>query len=198
MNIDGNQGGILERNKNNKIYELLDDLIISVKKFGYGIDSWKQNLNELIDYIKINKKPLAKSLNNYEKKLGKWLENQVYDYKQIQNIMKLSEIRNIWDNFVNEYKDLFIQPNDIWKSRLNDLEEFIILNNRLPTQAKDEDEITFKLAKWIVRNNEEFKNNEKAMKDLNNRQLWTDFKLKYSNLFNEKLNEWNQKINIIN
>jgi hypothetical protein len=76
-------------------------------------------------------------------------------------------------------------------------EEFILKNNRLPTQAKDEDERTFKLAKWIVRNNEEYKNNQKAMKDTNNRQMWVEFKNKYSNLFYEKINDWNQKINLV-
>jgi superfamily II DNA or RNA helicase len=46
MNIDGNKGGILERNKKDYegLYKKLDDIIISIRKFGYGIDSWKKNL----------------------------------------------------------------------------------------------------------------------------------------------------------
>jgi len=198
MNIDENKGGILERNKKDYegLYKNLDDIIISIRKFGYGIDSWKKNLQELKEFIKI-KKPLAKSQDINERRIGKWLESQVFDIKNNQNIMKLPEIQQLWKDFVSENKSLFVLPNEIWSKRLEDLEDFIIKNNRLPTQASSEDHENILLAKWIIRNNDEYAKNEKAMKDQIIRGEWIDFKKKYSNLFDEKSNLWNDKLNLV-
>ena len=198
MNIDENKGGILERNKKDYegLYKNLDDIIISIRKFGYGIDSWKKNLQELKDFIKL-KKPLAKSHDINERRIGKWLESQVFDFKNNQNIMKLPEIQQLWKDFVSENKSLFVLPNEIWSKRLEDLEDFIIKNNRLPTQASSEDHENILLAKWIIRNNDEYAKNEKAMKDQIIRNEWIEFKNKYTNLFDEKLNLWNDKLNLV-
>jgi len=199
LNINQSEGGILERNKKEYqgLYKNLDDVIISIRKFGYGIDKWMKNLEELKEFIKI-KKPLSKSLDLYEKKIGKWLESQVFDFKHNLNIMKLPQIQELWKTFTKENKDLFILPNELWINHLNNLEEYITKNNRLPTQGSTENEESFKLAKWIVRNNDEYAKNEKAMKDEIVRNQWTEFKNKYSSLFNEKVNEWINQYNLVN
>lgn len=195
LDVTENNGGILERNKKefNILYKNLDDIIISIRKFGYGIDSWKKNFNELKEYIKI-KKPNAKSIDEKEKKIGKWLELQVFCFKHNQNIMKVPEIKEIWNEFVSQNKNLFVSPNEIWTHNLNKLENFIISNNRLPTQASKEDKDTILLAKWIVRNNDEYNKNEKAMKNEEIRVLWTNFKNMYSTFFFEKNDLWNDNI----
>ena len=222
INTNGNQGQILERNKieNKQIYQNLDNIIISVRRFGYSIDSWKNMLQEIKNYLKENNKPLAKSNNIVEKKYGKWWECQVYDYKVKRYIMKLPEIRKIWEEFVNENNELFKNPRNIWTNHLTNLENFIIKNNRLPTQGitdknvenindtesvndNDNDEeynentpnLGFKLAKWIVRNNEQLLDNSKAMSNSDNFNDWINFKNKYSHLFNAKQNEWQDILN---
>jgi len=197
MNVNENQGGILNREliSNKKIYSELDNVIISVKRFGYGIDSWKKNLEELKKYIQDNKKPLAKSLNKDERKNGKWLESQVFDYKHNQNIMKLPEIRKLWEDFVSQNNELFNEPNDIWYSKLDEVKLFIQNNNRLPTQGSSEHEETVKLAKWIVRNNEQIAKNEKSMKNQDIKDTWCEFKSKHDLLFNAKSDEWFDKLN---
>lgn len=198
MNVDENKGGILERNKKDYegLYKNLDNIIISIRKFGYGIDSWKKNLEELKEFIKI-KKPLSKSENMDEKKIGKWLEAQVFDFKHSKNIMKLNEIQELWKEFVTTNKTLFVLPNELWTNRLDDLESFIIKNNRLPTQSLNEEEDLKKLAKWIVRNNEEYNKKEKAMNNEVIRNQWDEFKNKYSTYFNEKNNIWNEKLTLV-
>lgn len=198
MNVNGNEGGILNRDliSNKKIYSELDNIIISVKRFGYGIDSWKKNLEELKKYIlDSNKRPVEKSSDIIEKKVGSFLKNQLYDYKNNQNIMKLPEIRKLWEDFVIQNNELFNEPNDIWYSKLDELNFFILHNNRLPTQGSTEDEETFKLAKWIVRNNEQVTKNEKCMKNSDIQKTWLDFKDKYDLLFNAKSDEWFDKLN---
>jgi len=200
MNIDGNKGGILERNKKDYegLYKKLDDVIVSIRKFGYGIDSWKKNLEELKEFIKkYNIRPVEKSQDIFEKKVGSFLKNQLFDFKNNQNIMKLPEIQKLWKDFVSENKSLFVLPNEIWSKRLEDLEQFITNNNRLPSQASTEDHEDVLLAKWIIRNNDEYVKNEKAMKDPIIRNEWSDFKTKYSNLFDEKINIWNDKLNSV-
>ena len=197
MNIDENKGGILERNvkEYQGLYKNLDDMIISIRKFGYGIDSWKKNLQELKEFIQnFNRRPVEKSENVIEKKAGAFLKNQLYDVKNNQNIMKVPEIQQLWKDFVSENKSLFVLPNEIWSNKLKELEEFILINNRLPTQASSEDHEICMLAKWIVRNNEQYDKKEKAMNCETIRNEWNEFKNKYSILFNEKLNGWLEKI----
>ena len=198
MNIDGNKGGVLERNKKDYdgLYKNLDDIIISIRKFGYSIDSWKKNLQELKEFIKkYNKLPSIK-LDN-EKYLSHWIYDQNHHLKHNIDIMKLPEIQQLWKDFVSENKSLFVLPNEIWSKRLEDLEDFIIKNNRLPTQSSSEDHENILLAKWIIRNNDEYTKNEKAMKDTIIRSEWIDFKNKYTNLFDEKSNLWNDKLNLV-
>jgi len=193
LNTDENNGGILKRNKKEyqELYKDLDNIIISIRKFGYGFDLWKKNLNELKDFIKkYNRRPVEKSEDKIEKKVGSFLKNQLYDLKNNNNIMKLPEIQQIWNEFISENKNLFITTNEIWSNKLNELEDFIINNSRLPTQASSESPENIKIAKWIVRNNDEYNKIEKAMKDENTRYEWIEFKDKYSHLFNEKMNEW--------
>jgi superfamily II DNA or RNA helicase len=196
MNYDEKNGGILERNKDSQIqYDNLDDFVISVKKLGYGIDNWKKNLKELKEFIKIHKRrPDTKTIKE-EKYLGKWLDYQISIFKKNEGIMKLQEIKNLWDEFKKDHKTYFISNNENWQNKLNIVENFIISNNRLPTTASSEDEETFKLGKWITRNNQEYDKNEKAMKDEETRSIWIEFKNKYANLFYASNIEWNQKIN---
>jgi hypothetical protein len=191
LNIDENKGGILERNKSeySEVYKELDSIIISIKKFGYGIDLWKNNLNKLKKFILNNKRLPSNNIND-EKYLSTWTYDQNYDIKVIRNIMKLPEIQKIWTEFINENKNFFISTNEIWSNKLNELENFIFKYSRLPSQASSESQEIIKLAKWIVRNNDEYNKNEKAMKDENTRRDWIEFKNKYSSLFLEKINDW--------
>lgn len=150
LNCNGNDGKIIERNENNKdIYDDLYDFIIGIRKFGFGIDAWKKRLNKLKEFIELNKrKPLSKSGLTYEEKsMGKWVEYQIHNYKKELEIMKLSEIRSLWDDFTKNHEDLFEENESIWFSRLKDLENFILENNRIPTQSKDESIENKKLAK---------------------------------------------------
>jgi superfamily II DNA or RNA helicase len=198
MNIDNNYGGILERNKKeySGLYKDLDDIIISIRKFGYGIDTWKKNLEELKDFIKkFNKLPSTKKFD--ETYLSHWIYDQNYHLKNNIDIMKLPEIQQLWKNFISEHKSLFIISNEIWLDRLDDLQKFIIKNNRLPSQSSSEDEYTNKLAKWIVRNNDQYDKNEKAMNDETIRLEWKNFKSKHNNLFNQKSSLWNDKLDLV-
>jgi superfamily II DNA or RNA helicase len=197
LNTNENDGGIIDRiDKNKQIYNEINEFIISIKSFGYGIDSWKKNLSLLKEFINFNNK-LPNITKEDEKYLCHWIYDQKLHYKKKQFIMKLPEIRSLWDDFIIIHKDHFSEPNEIWNSRLNDLENFILTENRLPTQGAKEDEFTSKLAKWIVRNNDEFDKKIKAMNNIEIRNIWTEFKNKYESIFNQKslenIDEWFSK-----
>lgn len=196
MNISETNGGILERSKKEYqgLYKNLDDIIISIRKFGYGIDAWKKNLEQLKEFINQEKRrPVEKSSNQFEKECGHFLKNQLYDFKNTQNIMKLSEIRQLWENFIKEHQKQFVSNNDTWHEKLDELVQFIDKNNRLPTQGSSEISATVNLAKWIVRNNEQVVKNEKAMKDEVTKAEWLEFKKNHSSLFDAKADSWVDK-----
>lgn len=198
LDVTENKGGILDRSKKefDNLYKNLDHIIVSIRKFGYGIDSWKKNFNELKEFIKkFNKLPSLKIKD--EKYLSHWIYDQNHHLKNNQNIMKVQEIKELWNDFVSQNKNLFVSNNEIWNNNLNKLENFILSNNRLPTQGSKEEKDTILLAKWIVRNNDEYNKNEKAMKDEETRSLWNNFKENYSKFFYEKNDLWNDNMTSI-
>lgn len=109
-----------------------------------------------------------------------------------------------------EHKELFDDSFSIWTNRLSNLELFISTNKKLPSQSTkkiESNEINndnlsneideFKLAKWIVRNNEQFTSQTKCMSNEEIRIMWTQFKDKYSHLFYAKTDIWFIKMNNI-
>ncbi len=214
MNSNENDGGIITRNikDNNKIYEELDNIIVNIRKFGYGIDAWNKNLNKIKEYIQINNKLPSIKIND-QKYLAHWVHDQRHHYLNNIDIMRLPEIRDIWNNFITEYNHLFQDTNTIWNNHLLKLENFINNNNRLPSQSAkynssdDEDENDdisisdeineYKLAKWMSRNNEQFNKKIKCMSNEETRLSWTNFKDKYGKYFYVKLDEWFMKMNNI-
>lgn len=203
LNCNGNDGQILDRNASNKdIYDDLDDFIIGIRKFGFGIDAWKKRLNELKIFIELNKrKPLSKAgLTNEEKSMGKWIEYQIHNYKKTLEIMKLPEIRALWDNFTTDYEDLFEENDSIWYTRLKEVENFILVNKKIPSQSNSETSDNKKLAKWVVRNNEESVKRVKCMKDESIFNKWNEFKITYKVYFQQKtqsnLEEWFVKFTV--
>jgi hypothetical protein len=70
---------------------------------------WNNNLNLVKNYVDENKmKPSEYSKNNEIKKLGSWLSNQNQNYKNNKYIMKDKNIREIYENFLQDYEEYFI------------------------------------------------------------------------------------------
>ena len=80
------------------------------KHFISNDDEWKLKLNEIKKYIdKYNKRPLNYDKNIEIKKLAKWLQHQIYNYKKFKGIMNNENIRKEWEIFLadDKYKNLF-------------------------------------------------------------------------------------------
>ena len=200
LNTFENEGCILPRDsKNKKIYTDMDNYIISIRKFGYGIDTWKQNLDNLKTFIK--KYGVLPSIKKEDEKyLSHWYYDQNNHFKNNIDIMKVIEIKVLWEDFLLKFNKYFKKdPFEIWHTRLSNLESFISQFNRLPSQSSSETEEALALAKWVVRNNDEYNKNIKAMKDESIRNEWIEFKNKFSQFFNQKasenIQEWTIKYN---
>ena len=144
---------------------------------------WYSNFNKLEDFIKVNtKSPSPTSMNKEEKQLGQWSHQQKQNYKKEISSMKNNEIRIIWNNFINKYKELLMNNNEKWYDNLNKLKEFIINNNKLPnidSKIKEEKQ----LGQWIYDQKRNYKQPRYIMKKKEIQKYWKEFIIKYSELF---------------
>ena len=71
-------------------------------------------------YIDENKeKPIKRSY------LGSWLSHQQQNNKNNDKIMKNTNIKNLWFEFKNNYKEYFIENDQIWNKNLDDLKDYL-------------------------------------------------------------------------
>ena len=77
---------------------------------------WQKNLKLLIEFIEHNKKrPSTTSKNTNEKFLGKWIDTQQNNYKNMENCMKLQSTRTQWEQFIEKYKQYLLNEEEIWR-----------------------------------------------------------------------------------
>jgi superfamily II DNA or RNA helicase len=190
--------------KDENIRKLWEDFTEKYKQyFITNEELWKYNLEEIINYInKNNKLPSTKSKDKEERFLGIWLGTQKQNYKNNRDIMKYENIRNLWEHFIEQYKQYFIANEELWKYNLEEIINYINKNNKLPTKTS-KNEIIKKLGNWLGDQKKNYKNNCKIMKNENIRKIWEDFTTKkYKQYFitNEELwkNNLEEIINYIN
>jgi len=70
-------------------------------------NQWRETLKNLVIFINKNK-----ILPPITHPLGKWLNEQSYDYKNNRNLMKEQDIRNEWEKFISEYYSYFKKQED--------------------------------------------------------------------------------------
>jgi len=149
-------------------------------------EEWYFNLNKVKEYIdRENKRPYSEDKDNEIKKLGAWINNNTQNYKKKENIMKNEEIRTSWKEFItnDRYNKYFFSNEDIWYGKLQEVKEYIYINNKKPSkESTDENEKV--LGTWIGTNLANCKKNQYIMKNEEIRKAWEDFIESYPNLFN--------------
>ena len=70
------------------------------------------------------------------------------NYCKKSNIMKNTEIRIKWEEFIQDHEDLFLSNEEIWQNNLEKLETYIHKHNKLPSKHNTDPEIK-KLGKWL-------------------------------------------------
>jgi superfamily II DNA or RNA helicase len=165
--------------KNEEIRELWIDFINKYKKyFMSNEEEWKYNLKEVKKYIDKYKKRPSSTHNNKEIQfLGRWLVVQTRDYgkKDGNKILTINDnIRKIWKNFINEYKEYFISNDDIWKLKLLNVKKYIDENKKRPSTHDNNNDIKI-LGNWIDTQLKNYTKKKEIMKNDDILKLWKEF-----------------------
>jgi superfamily II DNA or RNA helicase len=156
---------------------------------------WYENLNKLEQYIlENNKTPSKRDKNKEIKQFGVWLSQQKKNYKKEIQIMKEVEIRKQWDDFMDKYSKHFKNNNEIWYENLTKLEQYILENNKTPSERNKNKEIK-QLGIWLSTQKINYNKKQYIMKEVEIRKRWGDFITKYSKHFKDNNEIWYEKLN---
>ena len=112
--------------------------------------------------------------------------------------MKQESIRQLWEDFINDnkYKDYFLTNEDRWKKNLNEVKEYIDINNKRPS-SESKDKNIKKIGRWINTQSKNFKGNCHSMKDELIKKLWEEFinDQKYKKYFLNNEEIWMRNLN---
>ena len=178
---------------NDEIYKIFSDFIYSETYIEYFIckdEIYKLKLKEFVHYVDIhNKLPSKVDKNKKIKSLANWLSTQKHNYKN--KIMATEEIYTIWTNFINsdKYKKYFICEESVWKLTLEELMQYININNKLPSENK-------KLFNWLNKQQLYHKSKIQIMSNEEIYTIWTNFinSDKYNKYFYPYKNIWKSKL----
>ena len=187
--------------KNEEIYKIWTDFINDKNYKSYFIsneDSWYKKLNNVKQYIDINnKRPSDSDKDKQTRSLGSWISNQQINYKNKKEIMKNEEIYKVWTEFINsvKYKEYFISNEDSWYEKLNDVKQYIDINNKKPSNS-DKDKQINSLGHWICDQQINYKNKGKIMTNEVIYKVWTEFinSVKYKEYFISNDDRWKLKL----
>ena len=146
---------------------------------------WVINLNEVKAYIDENKKrPLNRDKDKNIRKYANWISKQQQRYQNKDKSMLTSNIRKLWEDFINDdkYKEYFICRKEEWILQLESVIEYIVENKKRPSRTDKDKEIK-KLSIWISEQSYNYKNRRGYVYDEINRHLWEDFINEYKNYF---------------
>jgi superfamily II DNA or RNA helicase len=161
-------------------------------------DEWKARLEQVKKFVNKNERlPSKESSDVEEKKLGHWVSNQKINYSSVQNesqhIMRDNEIATLWEAFMNRYPALFLTNEEEWKARLEQVEEFVVENRRLPSQTDNK-----KLNTWVSTQKENYssvQNERQCIMRVNEiATLWEAFMNRYPALFLSRQDEWKARL----
>ena len=113
---------------------------------------WIYRLNQLKEYIDENKKlPTSCNIDSEINILGKWLVRQKINYKNNEQIMEKQNIRDKWEEFINDtkYKEYMLSFEELWIEKLNKVKKYIDENNKRPSSSDKNKDIKT-LGYWLV------------------------------------------------
>ena len=146
---------------------------------------WYSNFQKLKDFINENKKrPSDSSKDNDEKYLGGWLICQIKNYKNKNYSMKSQERCDIWNQFLEEYREYFISNEEKWYSNFQKLKDFINENKKRPLCSSN-DNGEKKIASWLQLHHQNYKNKIASMKSQEIYDTWIHFLDEYKKYFNK-------------
>ena len=164
--------------------------------FMSNIEEWKDKLEQVKKYINDNnKRPSDSDKNNKIKQLGIWITRQPKNYTKKEQIMKESEIRILWEQFIEKYKQYFISNIEEWKNNLEQVKKYINDNNKRPSTHDKNTEIK-QLGGWIGTQQKKYTKKEYIMKEQDIQNEWVKFisDAKYKKYFMSNIEDWKDKL----
>ena len=177
FSLNNNNEQILERSKDIKKYENLDSFILNVKK----APTWDEKYDNLINYIKEHGElPSIGNDNPKIKQLAAWHQCQKLNYDKKIKMMRHQKYYDIWKNFMEEYPKYFMNHEEKWLQKLNNLKKFMKDNNISPSRYS-KNEYEKDLGSWLATQKENSKKNIKMFSRENIVKIWSDFQIEYKN-----------------
>jgi superfamily II DNA or RNA helicase len=160
-------------------------------------DIWLNKFENLKMYIqKHNKLPSDSDNNNQDKILSRWLGTQNKNFKNNKGFMKIHCLKQKWINFKEEFKNIFMSQDEIWKNHIETVEKYIAKHNKLPLSTDKNKEIQ-KLATWISNQKDNYKFQQNIMLNEDIKQLWINFVEKHKRLFITREEQWIENLHKI-
>jgi superfamily II DNA or RNA helicase len=155
------------------------------------VDRWFERFEELKKFIDENERiPKDKTKNHNEKKLGKWVSHQKYNYKE--GITK-NERCDLWKQFITEYSEYFKSNEEVWNETLEKLKDFVNTNKLLPnTNSKNICER--RLGNWIQTQQTQYINKTFCMTQSETHMKWSQFLEDYKDYFKTDEEKWNERL----
>jgi superfamily II DNA or RNA helicase len=164
--------------------KLINRWFVGVKEF--KISSWEETLQKVINYIdKYGKRPSNHSSDNDIRILGNWVCAQISIYKKNIGIMRNKKYKDIWNNFIQEYKQYFMSSEENWRDTLKKVLDYINKYNKRPSRSIYNDKNIIFLATWITVQNSYYKDKTNIMKNDIIKKEWENIinDIKYKKFF---------------
>jgi hypothetical protein len=157
---------------------------------------WNAKLDDVKVYIENNNKlPSSNDKDVQIMTMGIWIGTQKQNYDKKEDIMKLDDIRQLWEGFVYNYNHFFKSHIEIWHEKLAILKDFIISNNKLPSNSENNNEEINSLASWTKRQKKIYSEKKEIMAVEDIRKEWELLNEAYPSLFMNREECWKLKLN---
>ena len=158
--------------KNQEIYNKWTNFINNNKYKQYFEDNdnfWINTLEKVKQYIdKNHKRPCGANKNKEIKILGNWIQTQLKNYTNKEQIMNNEIIYNKWTDFINDnkYQIYFLDNVSEWINNLELSKKYIDEYNKLPSRSD---------SRWVEVQKYNYKNKKALMKIDEIYNKWTYF-----------------------
>ncbi len=181
-----------QTNKVTKDIDIVNNYLIGVKEF--KDISWDDKLQKVKDYIdENNKRPSRNDKDKEIVSLTNWISTQITYYKKEKQIMKNSEIKLLWEKFINDnkYKKYFISNEEDWMYNLELYKKYVNKNKKRPSKHDKDNDIKF-LGMWGSTQITNYKKIKNIMTNSKIKLLWEEFTNdnKYKKYFITNEEDW--------
>ena len=158
MHYDENISKSTNTMKHIKIHSIWSELIndSSYRKYLVlnPLDSWKNTLNDVKEYIDNNKKLPSSDDDYYNKYMGRWITHQKTNYDvnvdKCYGLMRDKQIRDLWTATLNDskYVEFICNGEEFWKIMLNRVKKYMDDHEKRPSDHSTDGDVRF-MGNWI-------------------------------------------------